>query len=111
MTLPFHQEIHSILAPISTYRIFGFIPLGMLLHVGISAAITIILLKRGMKFKNVCFVVFAIGLSKEILDTFVLNNTLKKHILDMCYDMSFPAFLYIRERLRLAIRKRKSELS
>lgn len=107
MTLPFHREIQNILAPISSYRILGFIPLGMVLHIGISAVITIILLKRGMKFRNVCIVVFGIGLSKEILDTFVLNNTMKKHILDMCYDMTYPAFLFIREKLRLAIRKRK----
>ncbi len=108
MTFPFYTEIQSVLAPISKYVIFGFIPLGMILHISISALITIILLKRGMKFRNVYIIVFAIGLSKEILDTFVLNNTMKKHILDMCYDMSYPTFLYVREKLKMKIREMKA---
>lgn len=108
MILPFHREIQSVFAPISKYVIFGFIPLGMILHISISALITIILLKRGVKFRNVYIIVFFIGLSKEILDTFVLNNTMKKHILDMCYDMSYPTFIFIKDKLRLKIREMKA---
>lgn len=109
MILTFNKELQHLLGFISTYRIAGFIPLGMVLHISISAAITILLLKLKMKFKNVCLVVFLVGLSKEILDCFVLNNTLKKHILDMTYDMSYPAFIYLREKARTAIRKQKSK--
>jgi hypothetical protein len=112
MQLPFfHKEVQSVLAPISHYRILGFIPLGMLLHIGISTAITIILLKRGMKFRNVFIIVFLVGLSKEILDCFVLNNTMKKHILDMCYDMAYPTFLYLKDRWRDFVRNRKQQSS
>lgn len=104
-----YHGIQHFLGSISAYRILNFIPLGMILHIGISAGITIILLKRGMKFKYVCLVVFLVGLSKEILDVFVLNNTLQKHILDMCYDMSYPTFLYLREKIRAVIRKEKAK--
>lgn len=104
MKIPLHNEISHLLGTISVTKIFGIIPLGMVLHISISAAITVILLKRGMKFKYVALIVFLVGLSKEILDCFVLNNTLKKHILDMCYDMSYPAFLYLRDNSRLWIR-------
>lgn len=109
MSFPFRKELNHFFGSISAYRIYDIIPLGMILHITISAAITHILLKRGMKFKYVCLIVFIIGLSKEIMDTFVLNNTLQKHILDMCYDMSYPAFLYLREKIRLYIRKMKSK--
>lgn len=72
----------------------------MVLHIGISAALTLILLKRGIKFKHVCLIVFLVGLSKEIIDSFVINNTMKKHILDMCYDMSFPTLIFIVRKIK-----------
>jgi hypothetical protein len=109
MKIPLQQEMNHFLGLISETRLMGFIPLGMILHITISAVITIILLKRGMKFKHVALVVFLIGISKEILDCFVINNTLKKHIIDMCYDMSFPAFLYFRDLMRLKIRNFKAK--
>jgi hypothetical protein len=99
--------IRTIFETVSHTILFGFIPLGMILHIGISAAIMIILLKRGMKFKHAALIVFIVGLTKEILDCFVINNTLQKHIKDMCYDMSYPAFLYVRDKMKIAIRNFK----
>lgn len=95
-----YYEFRNMLGSISHYQILNFIPLGMVLHIGISAALTLILLKRGFKFKHVCLIVFLVGLSKEIIDSFVINNTMKKHILDMCYDMSFPTLLFIVRKIK-----------
>lgn len=103
-----YHDLQHFLGWISAYRILGFIPLGMPLHIGISALITILLLKRGMKLNQVFILVFMIGLSKEILDSFVINNTMKKHILDMCYDMSFPTLLVMLEATKAKIHKIKS---
>ncbi|MFA6236648.1 MAG: hypothetical protein WC635_04900 [Bacteriovorax sp.] len=108
MIFNFYIELQKILGTISVTKIFGIVPLGMVLHIGISAAITILLLKRGMKFKKVFVIVFLVGLSKEILDCFVINNTLQKHILDMCYDMSYPTFLYLSDKARIKIKEIKS---
>lgn len=98
--IPFHSEIQIILGTISVYRIFDFIPLGMILHISISAFITIALLKYGMEFEKVVIIVFLIGLAKEFLDSFVINNTMAKHILDLCYDMSYPAALALVRKIK-----------
>ena len=103
MTMTLINDLQDLLSLISHTRILGIIPLGMILHISISAMITVILLSRGMKFKYVYLIVFLVGLSKEILDCFVINNTLEKHILDMTYDMSFITILYF-------VRKYKSSL-
>lgn len=98
-----------ILGTISATRIYGIIPLGMILHITITTIISIVLLRRGMKFKHVFIIVFSIGLSKEILDSFVLNNTFQKHVIDMCYNLSFLTILYIRDRLKIFIKNLKEK--
>ena len=108
MITELHDGIKHFFGFVSVYRIFGFIPLGMVLHICISAFITIVLLKRGLKFKHVCLIVFTIGLAKEIFDSFVLNDKHIKHLYEMTYDMSYPIFLYLREKVKLCIRKIKS---
>lgn len=100
MILPFHNEIQHLFSTISAYRIVGLIPLGMILHIGISAIITIALLKYGMAFEQVVIIVFLVGLSKEFLDSFVINNTMTKHLLDLCYDMSYPAILLLIRKIK-----------
>lgn len=107
MLFTIHKNLQFILGTISATRLFGFIPLGMILHITITTLISIFLLRRGMKFKHVFIIVFFIGLSKEILDSFVLNNTLQKHILDMCYNLSFLTLIYLRDKLKIFIKKLK----
>lgn len=109
MILQLREAINHFFGYVSVYRILGFIPLGMLLHISISTIITILLLKRGMKFKHVCLIVFLIGLSKEIFDSFVLNDRPIKHLYDMTYDMSYPIFLYLSEKIKLVIGKTKAK--
>lgn len=101
ININFIQNLKHFFGFISTYKIAEIIPLGMTLHIGISAFITIFLLKKSVKFRNVCLIVFAIGLSKEIIDSFVLNNTWQKHLLDLTYDMSYPCLLYFVRKLKL----------
>jgi hypothetical protein len=105
--IPYKLEIQTLFAHISVYRLYGVVPLGMLLHISISAIIAFFLLSRGMKLRNVAIVVFAIGLSKEIIDCFVINNTIQKHILDMCYNMSFVFSLYIKRKIQTIIKNLK----
>ncbi len=85
---------------ISKYKIAGIIPLNATLHLLISTLITIILLKKKFRILHIIFLIFLLGISKEILDCFVLNNTLKKHITDMMINLFYPTMVLIIKKIK-----------
>lgn len=87
--------IFKTLGFISKYQIFGIIPLNATLHLLISTTITIFLLKKKLKPIKVFFIIFMLGLLKELFDANALGNTWQKHIGDMCINLFFPSLVLI----------------
>jgi hypothetical protein len=88
----FPPEIQKI---ISTYQIFGFIPLDKVLHVLVGMIITIVLRTFKIRMGLVFTIVFLLAVAKEINDTFVLNNTMEEHILDILVSIAYPLILWV----------------
>jgi hypothetical protein len=88
----FPPEIQKI---ISTYQIFGFIPLDKVLHVLVGMIITIVLRTFKLRMGLVFTIVFLLAVAKEINDTFVLNNTMEEHILDILVSIAYPLILWV----------------
>lgn len=65
----------KIMGFISTYQIFGIIPLDLTLHFFIGMFWTIIGLKKGIAFKWIAIGLFSIALGKELNDYFFHYQT------------------------------------
>jgi hypothetical protein len=94
------EIVHHVLGFISKYKIFGVIPLNATLHFTISILITIILLNKKVKITHIIFFIFFLGLAKEVLDSFVLNNTMLKHFTDMCINLFYPTLIFTIRKLK-----------
>ncbi len=92
--------IFNLLPFISKYQIFGFIPLNATLHLLISSILTYILIKKGHSAKKTFWIIFWIGVMKEIFDSQALGNTWTKHMRDMCLNLIFPTILLIVHKVK-----------
>lgn len=87
----FPPEIQRI---ISTYQIFGFIPLDKVLHVLVGMFVTVVLRLFKIRMVRVLFIVLLLAVGKELNDTYVLNNTMEEHILDILVSIAYPLILW-----------------
>ncbi len=95
MTFP--PEIQRI---ISTYLVFGFIPLDKLLHFLVGAIVAIGLRLSGRSFRSVFIVVAILAIAKEVNDSFILNNSIIENGLDIIVTLAYPILIYGIDRIK-----------
>lgn len=87
-----NNEIRKIFAYLSHYPVYGDLTLGPILHFSIGLIISLVLKSRGVSFKHTFIIVLSIAVSKEIYDSFTLENSLKKHFFDIIITIT-PVFI------------------
>lgn len=80
--------IRKTFAYLSHYPLYGSITLGPLLHITIGLIITLIAKRLKYSFLKTFIIVLSIAVLKEFYDSFTLENTMPKHIFDVCITVA-----------------------
>ncbi len=94
----FPPEIQKV---ISTYLVFGFIPMDKLLHFIVGAILAVGLRLSGRTFKTMFIVIGVIAVIKEVIDSFTMNSFLREHSLDILVTFIYPTLMYGIHRLKV----------
>jgi hypothetical protein len=87
--------VGKILGFFSNTKLLGFIPLDVVMHLGVSYLIMFIMLAKKVRFLYAYLTVFLLAIAKEVFDSFSLTNTIEENIKDLCVSMVFPTLLLI----------------
>jgi len=85
----------SLLGKISNIKLFGFLPLDVLLHIVASYIIIILLLKSKMNQSRAYMIVLGLALVKEIFDSFTLGSSVDESIKDVLVSMLMPTLVVL----------------
>lgn len=98
----FMQPVHYLLGAISTSKLFGIIPVDIIAHLTLSAAITHQLLNLKWKSRHILITILALGLLKEYFDSFRIGGTtLFESSKDLIVTLLYPCiFLKINSKKR-----------
>jgi hypothetical protein len=89
------QPLHRVLGYISRTKIFGSIPLDMLLHFLFGMILTIVFRRFKFSYWKATGIVLALEICKEIFDSFALTATWQEAFKDILVTMSYPFILGI----------------
>ncbi len=89
------QLLNNVLGYISNTKLWGFIPLDVIMHLLVSYLIMFIMLWRKVRFRYAYLVVLLLSLIKEFYDSFTLTNVLSENIKDLLVSMCFPTLLLV----------------
>lgn len=88
---------------ITNTMIAGVLPLDSVVHALVGLIITVILLKFRFKFWWTMLVVLLAAVTKEIYDSFSLNNNYDEHLLDLLATLAYPIILSMARFLKMSI--------
>jgi hypothetical protein len=89
------KSFYQLLGFFSNTKLFGVIPLDIVMHLSVSYALMIILLIKKVRFLYAYFFVFFLAIAKEIFDSFSLTNTIQENLKDLIVSMIFPTLLLL----------------
>ncbi len=82
--------LHQFLGFISRTKLFGWLPLDIVLHSVIGLILSVILLKKKHTHFKVLCLVFLIAVAKEVFDSFSLTASIVEAVKDILITISFP---------------------
>lgn len=80
---------------ISSYYVFGLLPLDKVLHFIVGVFVTIVLRKWGASMRRTVTVLLLFALLKELIDSFTLNNSFFEHCIDVFATMIYPMLVWL----------------
>lgn len=85
---------------VSSYHIFGVIPLDIIAHLSVSTTITLLLRKMKMSYLVVFSTITLIGLTKEYYDWFAMTSSVPEFFKDMAMNFLYPTLSYAIYKLK-----------
>lgn len=79
---------------ISSYYVLGFLPLDKVLHFAVGVLITLLLRWRNIRMPVIFSATIALAIAKEVIDSFVLNNSLSEHVIDILVTIIYPTMVW-----------------
>ena len=86
----FPREVQQI---ISSYQIFGLVPLDKTLHFLVGAAVTVVAARLGLRLRWVFLLLLVLGGVKEYLDSFAYTSHWREHTLDILAGLAYVIVL------------------
>ncbi len=100
----FPREVQKI---ISSYQIFGVIPLDKTLHFALGLVVTLVGVRLGVRLRWIFLALLVAGAVKEYFDTFVYTSHWVEHGLDILAGLSYVVLLGGVRWLRASVKARR----
>jgi hypothetical protein len=89
------QKLHNLLGYISTTKLFGWIPLDILVHFSMGMIITILALKKLKSSSKAFLITLALAILKEIFDSFSLTASWEEALKDVLITLIYPLLILV----------------
>jgi len=95
-----YKSYHQLFRIISKTKLFGWLPLDILLHFGMGIILMTLFIKLTKSYKYAFLFVFIIQLVKEFFDSFSLTATWSEAFLDTAITLIYPLLVLIISKLK-----------